>query len=343
MEQMSFGRVPVLTFIHPALRTSPATDTLIVSGEEFRRMASSLAVIGAPSSAGAYAPGQEKAPSAFRRHGLTSALENAGISVRDYGDIPHFRWRPDWARPKAMNLHIVQRTAAALAAQVSTALDNHDAILVLGGDCTIELGTVAGAQRNGASVGLIYIDLDVDLNSPEQSDGALDWTGVAHLLNLPGTASELSRLGARAPMLTRDDLMFFGADAITPSESEVINDLNLPCVRLAEVKNNPTEAAVRAVNWAARFDRLLIHLDVDVLAYTAFPIAENVRRQDGLTLDELTRALVTLLAAPNWRALTITEVNPDHAPDERDTFRTLIAAICHAVEGFAPGATAPRQ
>jgi arginase len=41
------------------------------------------------------------------------------------------------------------------------------------------------------------------------------------------------------------------------------------------------------VKWGADFDRLLVHVDADVLSYVDFPIAENVRRCEGLTLDEL--------------------------------------------------------
>jgi arginase len=67
------------------------------------------------------------------------------------------------------------------------------AALVLGGDCTVELGTVAGAFGHGPSIGLVYIDLDTDLNTPESTaDGALDWMGVAHLLGIEGSATELA-------------------------------------------------------------------------------------------------------------------------------------------------------
>lgn len=80
-----------------------------------------------------------------------------------------------------------------------------------------------------------------------------------------------------------------------------------------------------------RYDRLLIHLDVDVLSFTDLPIAENVRRCDGLSFDALSTVLAPLVAAPNWRALTVTEVNPDHAPDERETFGLLIAMLSKAL------------
>ena len=290
-----------------------------------------LTIIGAPSSAGAYAPGQEKAPAAFRRYGLLDALRRKGVEATDAGDVPSFRWRPDHERAKAMNLDAVRLTAHALSRKVTDALRTNDVLLVLGGDCTVELGTVAGAQRDGGSVGLVYIDLDVDLNPPQESDGALDWTGVAHMLGLPGTATELASLGERRPMLAASDVFFFGAEAITPREAKTIERLELARVSLAEVKTDPVRAAKRALQWGARFDRLLVHLDVDVLSYVNFPIAENVRREDGLTLDELARSLNVLLSAPNFRALTVTEVNPDHAPDEHDIFGRLIGVLTAAL------------
>lgn len=294
-------------------------------------MTRTLSVIGAPSSAGAYAPGQEKAPAVFRRHGLVSALTESGRRVHDRGDVPGFRWRLDPQRPKSMNLDAVRRAASAVADKVGEALTGDEAALVLGGDCTIELGTVAGALRDEDSVGLVYIDLDVDLNAPETSDGALDWTGVAHLLDLPDTAGELSGLGPRRPMLWPADILFFAADNITPAEAQTISALGLECIALSKVKANPVSAAREAVAWGAKYKRLLVHLDVDVLSFTDFPIAENVRRSDGLTFDELSLALAPLASAPNWRALTLTEVNPDHAPDETETFRRLIKMLSAAL------------
>ena len=82
-------------------------------------------------------------------------------------------------------------------------------------------------------------------------------------------------------------------------------------------------ATARAAEWATNFDCLLIHFDVDVLSYIDFPIAENVRRCDGLKLEQAAYALKQLSALPQWRGLTVTEVNPDHAPDEAAAFTRL--------------------
>jgi arginase len=286
-------------------------------------MSRTLTIIGAPSSAGAYAPGQEKAPTAFRSHGLVEALSARGRRVVDHGDVAHFRWRPDPTHPKRANLSAVRAAAKAVAEATSEAIARDHDVLVLGGDCTLELGTVVGAASDGARVGLIYVDLDLDLNAPETSDGALDWTGVAHLLDIPGSADELSGLAARPPMLPPGAVQFLAADNNSPPEGETMQRLNLQCIGLSEVKANPAAAASRALAWAQAFDRLLVHLDVDVLEYLDFPIAENVRRAPGLKFSELSIVLPRLLAAPHFRALTITEVNPEHAPDAAETFTAL--------------------
>jgi arginase len=292
----------------------------------------SLSVIGAPSSAGAYAPGQEKAPAAFRRHGLIEALTAAGVRPQDSGDLPLFRWRPDLQRPKSMNLTAVRETALRLSDVVAAAMEAELPALVLGGDCTVELGTVAGAQRDGSTVGLVYIDLDVDLNPPAESDGALDWTGVAHMLDLPGVEPDLAQIGARRPLLESSDVLFFAPDAITSGEEKTIQDRSIACIRLFEVQANIERSTQDALRWASRFDRLLIHVDLDVLSYIDFPIAENVRRCPGLKLVELERILNVLVSAENWSALTIAEANPDHAPDEESAFRRLNAIVARAVQ-----------
>lgn len=279
-----------------------------------------LNIIGAATSAGAYSPGQEQAPAAFRRHGLAEALAGRGRAIRDHGDVATFRWRPDPSRPQAMNLKAVRHACGLIASQVATAIAAQEDVFVLGGDCTVELGTVAGANAAGGRVGLVYMDFDADLNTPDTSDGALDWTGVAHLLDIPGCEPSLARLGPARPMLLPQQLLYFGVENITPPEATTIRDRAIKVISREEALSDIEEAAARAAEWAARFDCILVHFDVDVLSFIDFPIAENVRRCDGLKLEQAAFALKQLTALPQWRGLTITEVNPAHAPDESAAF-----------------------
>ncbi|MDQ8755016.1 arginase family protein [Sphingosinicella sp. LHD-64] len=276
----------------------------------------SIALIGAPSSAGAYAPGQEKAPEALRRAGLVDRLSAAGFACRDFGDVEGFRWRADPASPLAMNVAQVAAVASAVAAQVRRARSANLLPLVVGGDCTIELGTLAGSFAPSHRTGLIYFDLDADLNTPETTpDGALDWMGVAHMLGLPGAVDRLTKIGPRRPMLVPEDLLLFGAGNITAPEQAVIDQRAIEIIDVAAVGADPASAAARAVAWAGSFDQVLIHFDVDVIDYENFPLAENVRRKCGITVDAAMTALTILLSADNLAGLTVCEVNPDHGAE----------------------------
>ena len=284
-----------------------------------------LDIIGAPSSAGAYAPGQERAPQAIRAAGLLASLSERGIPVNDRGDVPPFRWRVDRANPRAMNAEAAADVARAVADRVAEGLAEGAAVLVLGGDCTVELGTVAGASVDTDDLGLIYIDLDTDMNTPESvEDGALDWMGVAHLLGLDGTVPVLAGFGARTPMMRPDQVLLFADDNSTTFERRIIDERGIEEVRLAQVVEDPAGAARGVVEgWARSFGRLLIHVDVDVLDYLDLPIAEETRRNVGLTFPQLVSVLRELVAAPNWVALTICEVNPDHGELDGSTLRTF--------------------
>ncbi|HEV2529269.1 MAG TPA: arginase family protein [Thermomicrobiales bacterium] len=297
-------------------------------------MLRSVHLIGAPSSAGSYAPGQEQAPAALRRAGLSSAMRSRAIDLTDHGDLPGFRWRPDPDRPATANLDVVVRVATGVADLVETArgADAHGTVLVLGGDCTVGVGTVAGLARSGERVGLIYFDGDVDLNVPATGDGPLDWMGVAHLLDLDGAEDALAEIGPRRPLIAPADILFVAPSNISAPEQAAVDRLGLAVIPLGDVVAEADAVIDRMVAWAAGFDRIAVHLDVDVLQYTDFPVAEGTYRRPGLDADGLARLLTAACALPAFRALTVTEVNPDHWPDEA-TGERFVALLADAFSG----------
>ena len=113
----------------------------------------------------------------------------------------------------------------------------------------------------------------------------------------------------------------------------MIHRLDLGVEPLAAVVTEPSAVAARTRAWAEAFDSVLVHVDFDVLDYDLFPIAENTDRRGGLDLDSLSRLLSDLCGLPNWRALTLTEINPGHAPDEQQSFGQLIAMLGAVLEG----------
>jgi arginase len=274
-------------------------------------------VVGVPTSAGAFAPGQEQAPRELRRAGLTRSLARHGAAVRDHGDRERWRWRPDPARPDAQNAPTVVEIVTDTARRVRQARHEEEITLVLGGDCTVGIGTVAGHGADDRSVGLVYFDAHADLNVPASvREGTLDWMGMAHMLAIDGTVPELVGAGPHTPLLTPEQVVVlgWGPDSATDFEREVIERTALRTIPVQTVRTDPQAAALEArTSLEARYDRLLVHFDVDVIDFTDVPLSENCGRNQGLAYEQAMSALAVLLASPKLAGVTVTELNPDHA------------------------------
>jgi arginase len=290
-----------------------------------------LGLIGVPTSAGAFAPGQEQAPRALRDAGLVESLRHTGVLVRDHEDREAWRWRPDRANPRAQNLNKVVEIVQDTARRVAEVVSAGEATLVLGGDCTIGIGTVAGHLATDERVGLVYFDTHADLNVPSSvREGAMDWMGLAHMLGEEGAAPELVNVGTRTPLLHADQVILFawGSEQATRFERDVIERRDITVVPVAEVATDPERAARRARAFIEdRCDRLLVHFDVDVIDFTDVPLSENWGRNEGLAYDHAMRALQALLESPQLAGMTITELNPDHTERDADSIERFAASI----------------
>ena len=294
-----------------------------------------LSIIGVPSSAGAFANGQELAPGALREAGLPARLRDAGLDVEDLGDSAEFRWRPDRAHPKSQNLGAVLESVRSTCERVAPAIAAGRTALVLGGDCTVGVGTVAGARHASGSVGVIYFDLHADMNTPASvPDGALDWTGVAHMLALEGTEPAFASAVHPGPLLRPSDVVLFGhgeAQA-TGWEREQIEALCLQCFPVEAVAEDPVGQGQLAVRHALEgHDRYVVHLDVDVIDFTDAPLSENTGRGIGLPFDVAMTALAALVASDRLAALTVAELNPLHAAADDGLLDRFVGSLVSAL------------
>jgi len=274
-------------------------------------------LIGVPTSAGAHHAGQDLAPGALRKAGLVSRLTAAGVRITDGGDLPGSVFAVDHENRYSRNLAAVTRVAGEVADAVADVISAGDRALVVGGDCTITIGVVAGVRRQHPQVGLVYVDGDADLNAAgEDRSGILDSQGIAHLLGQG--APELAGLDGEPPLLTPDRLALVGCDPqeSTPEQKQFLADAGVSLSDNAALSADPEGAAERGLAaLAGQAAPLVVHFDVDVVDSGDLPLGNFPHYGGGVLLDQAVRAVRVLVGDPGCAALVLTEVNPTYDPD----------------------------
>jgi arginase len=290
-------------------------------------------LIGAPSSAAGHWPGMEKAPAFLRLAGLPEGLREGGATLVDHGDLPQLRWRPDPGSPRAQNVALVSDYLKEVARRVEAALTAGEWPILVGGECTVTIGAVAGFLRKYEDFGLMYLDGHVDLNTPESSrSGILDSMGMAHMFGQDGTLEELGKLGPRFPMLDPAKVVYFGHNERKMNDIEVdqLKRLGSPAYPVTVPEGSVRPLAQEALGvLEGRTDAFALHFDVDVIRFCDFPIANVPIHNEGLSFDQAMECVEVFAASPRCVGAVITEINPDHATEELG--RRFAAAIAPAL------------
>jgi arginase len=277
---------------------------------------SAWTVVGVPTSAGAHHAGQDLAPAALRKAGLIERLGRAGVEVSDAGDLAGALFRVDHDHPQARNLAAVIQVARDVAEAVAGVVASGRRPLVVGGDCTITIGVVAGLRRTQPGVGLAYVDGDADLHEGlAGGSGILDASGIAHLLG--GGTAELAGLDGAAPLLTPSRLALMGCDPreVSAADRQFIESTGISYAEAGELAADPEGVARRGLAVLAASGPVVVHFDVDVVDSGDLPLGNFPHYGSGVLLEQAARCLRVLLADPACAALVLTEVNPTYDPD----------------------------
>jgi arginase len=218
------------------------------------------------------------------------------------------------------NAAAIREYSHALAARLGALLDAGRFPLVVGGDCSILLGTMLALSRRGR-YGLVFIDGHTDFGLPETS-----LTGGAAGMDLALVTGRgldtLADLDGRGPLVRDEDVIVLGHRDVADRkrywdraifETRILRH-DLAALRRAGI----AEMAARSVAALGRrgLDGFWIHVDVDVLDSVLMPAVDSPQ-PDGLSYSELSRLLAPLLASPLARGIQFTIFDPDLDPDGR--------------------------
>jgi arginase len=291
------------------------------------RQANKIALLGSPTSAAALSAGHEGAPAALRAAGLAERLRSIGYTVVDLGDDSPRLFQPDEESPRARNLAAVLGSIESLKPRVEEAVKSGALPLILTGDCSTALATVAGARRYFRHVSLIYFDRDADLHTPATtSSGSLDGMVVSHLTGRG--AAELVRFWGEPPLVRDPDLALFGTVDIDPSEEEALRRVPLRSYPAGVIKRKGAavvaEEAIERVHANAR--EFILHFDVDVIAGFA---ATDHSGADGLALEDVRAAMEVFAKQKYLAAIDVAAYNP-----AKDTDGSCAKVIVDLLEGM---------
>lgn len=272
-------------------------------------------IIGAPSAIGIrpYENGGirrlDLTPGLLREHGVATRL-----NACDLGDVmPPFRYQ-DVVRPsgRGRNEQDVADYSRKLAKRVAAASAAGGFVVLLGGDCSILLGSLLGLRVAGrAPVGLVYVDGHADFATLDESP-----SGSACSMNLAlatGRATTpLSRLAGEEPLVRARNVVHIGSrDVGEPYGHSALSAsgiLNLPDSAIREKGLNAiARAALDRVSGIA--DGFWIHVDVDVLDPTLMP-AVDTPLPGGLTFAQLAELLAPLTGHPRALGLQLAIYDP---------------------------------
>jgi arginase len=291
--------------------------------EERRKMDSSLrkpgdgrrvSIIGVPCGFGASIAGVDLGPAAMRVAGLRQRVAQLGYEVRDLGDQRMDCSANTPAQGEKLR-YLPEITAACvqLASDVKGAIEGGEFPIILGGDHSVAIGSVAGVasfyRERGESVGLIWFDAHADMNTPETSpSGNIHGMPLAVLLGYG--ASELTEIEGFSPKLDPRFCAHIGARDVDPGERELIKKLGIRFFTMREIDERGMSACIdEAIAIASKASAgYHVTFDVDALDPGDAPGSGTVVR-GGMTYREAHLAMEKIADAGGALSLDVVEIN----------------------------------
>jgi arginase len=284
------------------------------------------AIVEAPSHLGLRAAGVEELPGALLAAGLAERLD-----ARHAARLPAPAWDPRIdAATGLLNPTGLADYSPLLADSVGAVLGRGEFPIVLGGDCSILLGTTLALRRRGR-YGLLFLDGHADFYQPE-AEPAGEAASMELALVTGRGPDVVTNLEGRRPLLRDEDAVVFGFRDAEHAAAEGSRPLapTLRAMDLAAVRRRGVEQAAQdALAHLERGDGpagFWIHLDVDVLDDAIMP-AVDYRVPDGLSWAELTGVLRVAAASDRALGLDVTIFNPTLDPDGRIAYALVDSRV----------------
>lgn len=274
-----------------------------------------ISIIGMPMDLGQSRRGVDMGPSAIRYAGAVERLEKLGYMIKDLGDLsikrPTAREELEANNKESLkNLKQVVEANEELGKMVDKEVARGHFPLILGGDHSIAIGSLAGIAKHYNNLGVIWYDAHGDLNSDETSPtGNIHGMPLAASLGI-GHDSLVNILGYR-PKVKAENVVIIGARDLDPPEKELIKELDMKVYTMHEVDRLGMPKIIEeTIHYLKdRTDGVHLSLDLDGLDPTDAP-GVGTPVIGGLTYRESHLAMEMLAESKIITSAEFVEVNP---------------------------------
>lgn len=290
-----------------------------------------IAIIGAPLDFGASRRGVDMGCSAIRYAGLRAGLQQLGHDVLDLGNVEvSLAEQVEEGDPTLKHLEVIVETNTALAELIAVARKGGRFPLVLGGDHSIALGTIAGSAR-GRSLGVIWIDAHGDFNTPATTP-----TGNIHGMPLAASCGlgdrRLTDLVFAGPKVNPKRVAIVGVRDLDDGERSLLRSQGVAVFTMHHIDRLGMEKvmyqALQVVTDGT--DGILASLDLDVLDPREAP-GVGTPVPGGISYREAHLSMELLAECGRLVGLDLVEVNP--ILDRENITARVASALCLSALG----------
>jgi arginase len=247
-------------------------------------------------------------PAVLREHGLLTRLR-----AEDSGKVlpPPYTDSID-SETKVRNARAIHDYSLALAERIRQLLDGAFFPIVLGGDCSILLGSGLALRRRGRS-GLLFIDGHSDLLTPEST--ATGGAAGMDLALVTGTGPRLlTSIDGLTPYIRPADVVLLGYRLPDPKSQSIALPVEpMTALPLSVIRRHGAHYAAAKAVGHFEHQSFWLHVDVDVLDPVWMPAVDSPD-PGGMNPDELLTIVRSATQSPRCNGMEITIYDPTLDP-----------------------------
>src|SRR5699024_5159744 len=296
-------------------------------------MKKNMSIIGVPMDLGQSRRGVDMGPSAIRYAGVMERLENLKYNINDLGDVPVLR--PDSEdniqEGNLRNLQQVSESNRTLAGMVDEEISQKRFPLVLGGDHSIAIGTLAGTAKHYENLGVIWYDAHGDLNSGDTSPSG-NIHGMPLAVSLGIGHEKLTNILYYAHKIKPENIVIVGARSLDPGEKELMQKKGITVYSMHEIDRlGMSQVMAETIDYLkVRTDGVHLSLDLDGLDPEEAP-GVGTPVIGGLSYRESHLAMEMLSEANILTSAEFVEVNP--ILDDKNKTATMAVGLIGSLFG----------